>query len=183
MKSTRFLFICFLGVSFLLTVSNATADHFPSPELSYLVCDFFGKLSINGIDANPGDEIAVFDRNNILCGKFRLVEKGQFGFMHIYGDDPQTPMDEGASSGEALTIKVWDNQQNKEYSGQAILLSPGTPIGVALPSEIPPLWYSDVIFVLIIKVSPQTQHIRGDHNSNGKIDITDILIELQHLAE
>jgi len=183
MKPTIVLFGCLIVLSVLIPISNVFADHFPSPKLSYVVCDYFGKLSIDGAEANAGDEIAVFDNNNVLCGKFKLVEKGQYGFLHIYGDDPQTSVDEGARSGEALLIKVWDSLHKIEYSGKSILLSPGIAIGMSLPSEIPPMWYSDVIYVLNITVSPQPTHVKGDHNANGKIDIADILIELHHIAK
>ena len=173
------LLICqIFSLCFLLSI--CFADHFPSPIMSYLVCDYLGKIVINGMDAQVNDEIAVFDNQNTLCGKFKISINGQYGFMHIYGDDPQTQLDEGAKSGETLHFKIWDHTKKIEYHISQLIFSPGNPIGGASPSNIPPCWQSDRIFILDIDVKST---LKGDHNNNGKIDMNDILIELNTIAE
>ena len=75
------------------------ADHFPSPVTSPVSCDFLGAVNIDGVAAQPGDEVAFYDQDNVLCG-LTIVKpnsSGLYGFVHVYGDDNSTSgIDEGA---------------------------------------------------------------------------------------
>ena len=54
-----------------------------------------------------GDVITVYDPDGILCGEFVVEVAGQYGFLHVYGDDNTTPdLDEGAVEGDSLAIFV-----------------------------------------------------------------------------
>jgi hypothetical protein len=43
---------------------------------------------------------------------------GAWGVMHVYGDDPATPEDEGADVGDAITFTI--NGKPAQVGGQAI---------------------------------------------------------------
>ena len=53
----------------------------------------------------PGDLIKAYDQHGILCGLAVIQEKGGF-VLHIYGDDPITPIDEGAIEGELVELRL-----------------------------------------------------------------------------
>jgi len=54
---------------------------------------------------SPGDIITVYDSDDVLCGKFEVTNAGQYGVIHIYGDDITSPdIDEGPVSGDVLSI-------------------------------------------------------------------------------
>ena len=64
--------------------------------------DFFG--TIDGVMV--GDRVTVADPDGVLCGEFVINKAGQYGFLHVYGDDPGTAEDEGAQSGDFLTFML-----------------------------------------------------------------------------
>jgi hypothetical protein len=53
-----------------------------------------------------GDYIAIFDSQGTQCGEFTVHTEGQFGLAPCYGDDSNTPEDEGAVSGDILHFTV-----------------------------------------------------------------------------
>ncbi len=167
-----------LNVALLLPNYNAMAEHFQKPVTSPHVCDFLGNISINGLPANPDDEIAFFDSTGLLCGLFIVQHTGQYGFLHVYGDDPLTPIDEGAASGEQLYIKVWSSQTNAEYHGENIILVSGDQTGSVLSSRLPPIWQSQVRYSLNIYA-----FIKNDINLNQKIDLPDALMGMQLISK
>lgn len=67
-----------------------------------LSMDFYG--SIEG--AKAGDTVAVYDGSGTLCGRFVINKDGQYGFIHVYGDDSTTVADEGADLNDNLTFKL-----------------------------------------------------------------------------
>jgi len=82
------------------------------------VREFYGTVTINGEQAQPGDEVGAFDPQGVCCGAFVVEEgkQGLYGFMPVYGDDDTTEnVDEGASAGDTITFYIWDSRQQKEY--------------------------------------------------------------------
>jgi len=71
-----------------------------SIHITPLSMDFFGE--ING--TKKGDVITVVDPDQVVCGKYMIKTPGQYGFLHVYGDDPATPIDEGAEISDPLTF-------------------------------------------------------------------------------
>ena len=58
-----------------------------------------------------GDVITIYDPDNILCGRFEVTEAGQYGVIHIYGDDlTSSEIDEGPIPGDILTIYLNGNE-------------------------------------------------------------------------
>ncbi len=66
--------------------------------------DYYGTLSLNGSPAPVGTVVQVLDPDGVLCGEFVVHTPGQYGFLHVYGDDPTTPEDEGAQPGDSLVF-------------------------------------------------------------------------------
>ena len=95
---------------------------------------FYGYVTIGGIDADIHDEVAVLDADGVVCGKYTVDVPGQYGYMHVYGDDPTTTgIDEGADPGDELTFRIWD-------------VSEGLEVDVsfdAVTGADPPSWTSD----------------------------------------
>jgi len=171
--------ILFCTTALSATFSCLHAEHFSlNIEKTNKICDFLGDLQIKGKDAEPGDEIAFFDGDGILCGCFTVNKKGSYGIIHVYGDDPASSSDEGASMGEILTVKVWDASNKMEYSSGNIQMSSGK-IGsnIFLPSKLPPVWSDNSFFVLHIKVTEEISF--GDIDKDGRTNIIDALYSLR----
>ncbi|HPU84281.1 MAG TPA: FlgD immunoglobulin-like domain containing protein [Candidatus Latescibacteria bacterium] len=70
--------------------------------------DYFSPSS-TGPDGRPlaaGSLVQVFDPDGVECGRFVVVTPGRYGYLHVYGDDPLTPEDEGAVPGDSLRFMV-----------------------------------------------------------------------------
>ncbi|MBI5017197.1 MAG: carboxypeptidase regulatory-like domain-containing protein [Deltaproteobacteria bacterium] len=85
--------------------------------------DVHGTLAILGSPAQVGDEVAVFDPQGVLCGHAVVAVPGDFGVVRVYGDDPATSEDEGASPGDALTFEVWSAALGREFQGSVAVVS------------------------------------------------------------
>ena len=106
-KGKHGMFYCLLPAFFsmfflLLLLSPLFAEGLkPTP----LFMDFYG--SIEG--ASAGDVITAYSSRGVICGRFTVTQKGEYGFMHIYGDDPTTnSIIEGALPNEPITFKLND---------------------------------------------------------------------------
>lgn len=110
------------------------AQHFHIVGVTGSWMDFYGTAIIDGLPLENGDEVGVLDPDGVICGHTIVTTPGQYGFMHIYKDDPITPViDEGAQVGDELTFLIWD-------------ASAGTEVNVAvsvLTGPSPPSWTSD----------------------------------------
>ncbi len=96
---------------------GATGGHFVVAGPTSTWADYAGTLTINGQSAEAGDEVGVFNPRGVCCGAARVTSTGRFGWVHVYGDDPSTPADEGAGAGERLSFRVWDASTQTEYGG------------------------------------------------------------------
>jgi len=84
----------------LLVSSSSGAENEPRTSYKYIVVYGTGDLEV-------GDVVEFLDPEGTICGKWVVRDKGAYGLMAVYGDDPTTEdVDEGAQTGEVLTIKV-----------------------------------------------------------------------------
>ena len=74
-----------------------------------------GNTTFNGELIGPGTIISAANPDGVLCGGFVTdvtnpqANPGEYGYMTIYGDDPDTgDFDEGMSSGETPTFFIFD---------------------------------------------------------------------------
>ena len=77
--------------------------------------DVWGAFKIEGVDTEVGDEVGIFVGNDCFGG-YKVDTPGWYGFLPVYGDDPATPEKDGADFGDILTIKIWDNSGEVEYT-------------------------------------------------------------------
>lgn len=119
----KLIFLIILG--FICTVFGLTinvwadeATHFQYHK-SFNSVFFWGSVKVNGIDAEVGDELGIFDPNakvNDGCiGAAVITTKGHYQGIPAYEDDPVTTEKDGAISGDNLTFKLWKASENKYY--------------------------------------------------------------------
>ena len=69
--------------------------------------DLYGLHStFDGQPLQVGDYVAVFDPDGVQCGEFVVHTDGAYGLVPCYGDDPNTPEDEGAEAGDVLHFAI-----------------------------------------------------------------------------
>lgn len=83
------------GSAAALTPSQYWRDYY-SPSSS----------SPDGRPLAVGSLVQVFDPDGVECGRFVTHTAGEYGYLHVYGDDPLTPEDEGAVPGDTLRFMV-----------------------------------------------------------------------------
>jgi len=111
-KSARIMAVVLLSLSLLIS-SSSRAEEEPRTSYKYIVVYGTGDLEV-------GDVVTFFDPEGTLCGKWVVRDKGAYGLMAVYGDDPTTEnVDEGAREGEVLTIKV---------NGREVIASGSPPV-------------------------------------------------------
>ncbi|MCF8370155.1 MAG: PKD domain-containing protein [Bacteroidales bacterium] len=71
-------------------------------------------LMLEGLDARPGDEIAVFSTSGLLVGAGAV--NGSFSSIAIWGNDDLTDEVDGLLPGEEFEIRIWDSQTGQERS-------------------------------------------------------------------
>jgi len=98
--------------------------------------EFSGLVTINGLDADVGDEVRVYDPDGVLCGIFVVTIAGQYGPLVVVADHPATPDDEGAEAGDVLDFRVYDTSAAREYGGYEVLAD-------VITGEDPPEWTAD----------------------------------------
>jgi hypothetical protein len=92
------------------------------------------------LDGKPlpvGMEIRAYDPQGTLSGKFTVTTTGGYGVMPVYGDDPTTILDEGAISGDLITVVVGDlrtctTPAEVRWGAPSDLLQPGGLLQVDL---------------------------------------------------
>ena len=107
--------------------------HFQVAAMTSRSVAVYGTLTINGLPAEVGDEVAVLDPAGVICGQFTVTTPGQYGFMSVYGDDGGTTADEGAQPGDVLRFRVWKAATGVEVDAVATVVT-GTQ---------PPTWTSE----------------------------------------
>jgi len=82
--------------------------------------DFYGSLP----QAKVGDWLIVRDPQGVICGAVQIQRNGEYGFVHVYADDPRTPQDEGANPGDPLQFEL-NGQPLRVVQGKAIWQADG----------------------------------------------------------
>lgn len=109
----------------------------------------------------PGTVVEASDPQGVPCGEFVVVQAGKYGLMPIYGDDPSTPLDEGALPGDTITF--WVN---------------GTE-ATTTPAEVVWTTYGDVQRVDLYASSPATATQTGNWFT---VAMSQVGRSLQHLV-
>ncbi len=90
-------------VALMAAASAVTQDIVPTPDwVSWL-----GTVSINGKPAPVGTIINAYDPQGVNNGRDTVAYEGIFGFMSVYGDDPNSPsIDEGAHINDLINFRI-----------------------------------------------------------------------------
>ena len=130
-------------------VSACSQRHWSQPAISSSTMHMAGNLTINGRVSGSCDEVAAFDSSGKLVGVGYVGHAGYYGDMVINGDSSITSLDdEGAITGEKITIRVWDSAAQVEYSAPNVLLITPQQALSAYTKYIGPLSFLDSSFVL-----------------------------------
>jgi len=69
--------------------------------------NFYGVESTVDLQTIPvGSVITAYDPQGVLCGEYTVTQAGRYGLMPVYGDNPLTGTDEGASVGDRVSFYV-----------------------------------------------------------------------------
>jgi len=71
-----------------------------------LPTEFYGRVRIYNMNASAAETVSAYDNNGILCGSFKVVNSGFYGSLTCRADDPETPADEGFTSGENIIFRI-----------------------------------------------------------------------------
>ena len=115
----RALLAMALSLCAALAGAERALQHFVGihPSSEYLFV-YGTHLQIGGHDASPGDEVAVFTGDGVLCGATQVTTAGSYPALSVYKDDPMTlDVKDGARAGEPLYFRVWDASLSREYGG------------------------------------------------------------------
>jgi|GEM_PF-4005072 len=121
-------------------------DRVASPHFSGVVATpysvvFYGdSFTIDGLMADVGDEVGVYDPDGVLCGSYAVTNPGQY-FVTVYGDDSSsTEIDEGAIANDQLTFVMWDQSSQKEINISQSMFVPAEVYGSPASPFNPPQW-------------------------------------------
>jgi len=98
---------------------EAREQHFQLVGITDNWMDFYGSAAIEDVPLSPGDEVAAIDPDGVICGQFTITNPGQYGFMHVYKDDPvTTTIDEGAEQDDNINFLIWDLSEKTEITAE-----------------------------------------------------------------
>ena len=80
--------------------------------------------SISGIEVRDGDQIVAHNSRGIVIGAGNVID-GRAG-MAVWGDDESSEAVEGAITGEAFTLTIWDADRQAEVSLEVAVIHEGT---------------------------------------------------------
>jgi hypothetical protein len=69
--------------------------------------NFYSQSSyVNGQPVPVGAVVQAYNPRGVLAGQFVVTSQGWYGLMPVYGDDPNTPQDEGLRPGEVVSFTI-----------------------------------------------------------------------------
>jgi len=99
-------------------------------------CDFWGTATYRGTPVTSGDVIQAYDSGGQLCGTAWYVNGGNYA-IHVTGDDPGTPEDEGAPDGGTITFKINGEVANVVSGSNTWVYGGSIQCNIAVP-DLPP---------------------------------------------
>ncbi len=110
---------------FALLLGANTALGIEKVKFTDKFVDFYGY----GDMFKKDDVLTVYDPDGVLCGEFRISEDGQYGIIHVYGDDrTSSGTDEGAQTGDPLYFYLNGEEIIPKDSEKAVWSSDGASV-------------------------------------------------------
>lgn len=144
------LLLCLTCLLVVAQAARSDDDLHPTPWF----VDFWGQQStLNDQSLPVGTVVRAYDPNGVLVGRTEVALNGWY-LMAVYGDDPLTELDEGATSGDTITFTI---------NGQSAV-----PLG---PHQ--PLW---TVSGERIQVELSASTLFGDLDGDCDVDVADIMM-------
>ena len=92
-----------------LVFSEKTGSLHPPPQVTrtrWAVWFYSLNSTFEGRPLQIGDIVTAKDADGVICGVYVVDRESEYGYMPVYGDDPYTEADEGATDGEELTFYI-----------------------------------------------------------------------------
>ncbi|MBC8422478.1 MAG: hypothetical protein H8E01_00445 [Chloroflexi bacterium] len=188
--------ILLLCLACLLVAAQASQSAQPTDDLhpTPWFVDFWGEQStLNDQPLPAGAVIRAYDPRGVLAGRAEVSLSGWY-LMAVYGDDPLTELDEGAISGDTITLTI--------NSQAAVPLGPDQPLwtasGERLHVELRAYTLSgdldgdcdvDIVDIMMVaskwccRLGDECYDPRCDLDGDGEIDIVDIMQVAAHWGE
>jgi len=88
----------------VLSFTMCDAQVIPTP---WFMTAYDNCTTVEGAPVSAGSVIRAYDPDAVQCGEFTVTSAGDYGFMAIYGDDPNSAgIDEGAEVGDVITFTI-----------------------------------------------------------------------------
>ncbi len=103
MKKSYCFILVVLAVTLLCSYPARANDIVPTPWSTF----FRDSLTTyNGQPIPVGSVIDAYDPDDVRCGTWTVTHTGLWGNMAVYGDDPYSPEDEGATDGQPISFTI-----------------------------------------------------------------------------
>ena len=138
----------------------------PGPNSATLL----GNVTLDGVPAEPQDELAAYDSQGVCLGKANVIASEGLSFFSlvIYGDDPTTVEDEGMTEGDSFVLEFHDVS-----NGDVMLYSAGASFtGWTNTNGAPLAGWTDPYQTLNF-TDPDTCF--GDFDGSGAVEVADLL--------
>jgi len=113
----------FLVLILILVAAAATAAEIVRTPVWMTI---HGSVACSGAPLFKGDEVRAYTADGLLVGRFPIAADSaeKYGFMPIYGDDPQSAAKEGAVPGDLLRIVLHRASEGTERPVQHMTVDP-----------------------------------------------------------
>ena len=122
-----------------VSISLTTVE--PGVATTPFAMNFYGNATLDDEPIPVGAVITAYDPDRVLCGVWTVTTVGEYGFMPVYGDDPDTTdVDEGAVDGDTISFRIcgydatvvsgttiWTNMDQQAVVLSAVATAPPPP--------------------------------------------------------
>ena len=132
MKKSMVGLVLLLALVFVTVVGIGQVFAVPPPP-----CDFYGSTTtFHGQAITTADTVTAQDPDGVWCGEQYWWDTGQYA-IHVYGDDADTPEDEGAAAGDTIRFYI-NGEKATVVSGSPVWSPSGSvPLELSVPLEVP----------------------------------------------
>ncbi|MCK9212817.1 MAG: hypothetical protein WC899_05590 [bacterium] len=113
----------FLVLILILVAATATAAEIVRTPVWMTI---HGSATCNGAPLFKGDEVRAYTADGLLVGRFTIAAdtSEKYGFMPIYGDDPQSAAKDGAIAGDLLRVVLFRVSEGTERPALHMTVDP-----------------------------------------------------------
>lgn len=95
------------GLVWLAALPLASSAPAENPSATPYWVDFWGlQTTLGGQPVPVGAVVRAYDPSGVRAGAVTVTGQGWYGLMPVYGDDPQSPEDEGAQAGDPISFSI-----------------------------------------------------------------------------